>query len=74
MKEILDSLEELKNLDVDLPFEVEERDGNAYITPRATNLPASQKFKEKLCQKERSKAAKCLTVHREEFVINHAHS
>ena len=26
MKETLDSLEELKNLDVDLPFEVEERE------------------------------------------------
>ena len=73
MKETLDSLEELKSLDVDLPFEAEERDGNAYITPTATNLPASQKFTEELSQKEREKAAKCLTVHREEFVITHAH-
>ena len=54
MKETLDSLEELRSLDVDLPFGAEERDGNAYITPTATNLPASQKFKEKLSQKEHS--------------------
>ena len=73
MKETLDSLEELKSLDVDLPFEAEERDGNAYITPTATNLPASQKFKEELSQKECAKAAKCLTVHRVKFVITHAH-
>ena len=73
MKVTLDSLEELKRLDVDLPFEVEERDGNAYITPTATYLPASQKFKEEISQKECTKAAKCLTVHREEFVITHAH-
>ena len=54
MKKTLDSLEELKSLDVDLPFGAEERDGNAYITPTATNLPASQKFKEELSQKEHS--------------------
>ena len=29
MKETLDTLEELKRLDVDLPFEAEERDGDA---------------------------------------------
>ena len=52
MKETLGSLEELESLDVDLPFEAEERDGNAYITPTATNLPASQKFTEELSQKE----------------------
>ena len=73
MKETLDSLEELESLDVDLLFEAEERDGNVYITPTATNLPASQKFTEELSQKEREKAAKCLTVHTEEFVITHAH-
>ena len=44
MKETLHSLEELKSLDVDLLLE-EETDGNAYITPTATTLPASQKFK-----------------------------
>ena len=73
MKETLDSLEELDSIDVDLLFEAEERDGNAYITPTATNLPASQKFNEELSQKERARAAKCLTVHREEFVITHTH-
>ena len=46
MKKTLVSLEELKILDVDLPFEVEESDGNAYITSIATNLPASQKCNE----------------------------
>ena len=56
------------HLEVDLLFEAEERDGNTYITPTA-----SQKFKEELSQKEQAKAAKCLTVHREEFVIIHAH-
>ena len=45
MKETLHSLEELKSLDVDLSLKEEETDGNAYITPTATNLPASQKFK-----------------------------
>ena len=73
MKETLDSFEELKRLDVDLPFEAEERDGDAYITPTPTNLPASQKFSEELSQKEGANAVKCLTVHREEFVITHAH-
>ena len=73
MKETLDSLEELKRLDVDFPFEAKERDGNAYITPTATNLSAGQKFKEELSQKERAKAARCHTVHRKEFVITHAH-
>ena len=51
MKKTLVSLEELISLDVDLPFEVEERDGNAYITSIAANLPASQKFNEELSQK-----------------------
>ena len=73
MKEILDSLEEVESLDVDLSFKAEERDGNAYITPTATNLLASQKFKEELSQKECLKTAKCLTVHSEEFVLTHAH-
>ena len=69
MEETLDSLEELKSLDVDLPFKAEERNGNGhYIAPTATNLPASQKFKE-----EHVRDAKCFTVHREEFVITHAH-
>ena len=54
-------------------FETKERDANAYIIATATNLPASQKCKEELSQKKRAKAAKCITVHREEFVINHAH-
>ena len=45
MKETLHSLEELKSLDVDLSLEEEETDGNAYITPTVTTLPASQKFK-----------------------------
>ena len=71
MKETLDKLEELESPDVDLLFEAEERDGDVYITPTATNLPASQKFKE-FSPKECAKAAKCLTVHREEFAITHA--
>ena len=54
-----------------MPFE--ERDGNGYFTPTATNLSASHKFKKELSQKERAKAAKCLTVRRKEFVITHAH-
>ena len=57
MKKTLVSLEELKSLDVDLPFEVEERDGNVYITSIAANLPASQKFNEELSHKEFAKAA-----------------
>ena len=57
MKKPLVRLEELKSLDVDLPFEVEESDGNAYITSIATNLPASQKCNEELSQKECAKAA-----------------
>ena len=57
MKKPLVRLEELKSLDVDLPFEVEESDGNAYITSVATNLPASQKFNKELSQKECAKAA-----------------
>ena len=56
-----------------MPFEAEERDGNVYITPTANNLPVSQKFKEELSQKESAKAAKYLTVHREEFIITHVH-
>lgn len=73
MKETLDNLEELESLAVDLPFEAEERDGTAFITPTATNLPASQKFKDDLSQKERAKAAKCLTIHREEFIVTNVH-
>ena len=44
---------------------------------QATNFQptfsASHKFKKELSQKERAKAAKCLTVRRKEFVITHAH-
>ena len=73
MKETLDSVE-LESHDLDLLFEWEERDGNVYITPTAANCPTSQKFKKELSQKEHAKAANCLTVQREEFVITHLHA
>lgn len=62
MKETLDSSEELawRSLDVDLSFEAKERDGNAYITPAASNLPASKKFKEELSKRNVQKLLSAL--------------
>ena len=43
------------------------------ISPKATNLPATQQFKNinQLSEKQRRRAEKCLTVRREEFKVTH---
>ena len=72
IRDVLDKLEGLQNEEITLPFDCDENeDGNIYITPVATNLPASQQFKKlnQLTEKQKAHAEKCLTIHRERFVV-----
>ena len=52
MPETLAKLREWQVVAVDLRLETEEKDNLVYIVPSATNLPASQAFKEHHFEKE----------------------
>ena len=73
LQHALEKLDEIAHEDIDLPFDFSRsEDGESLlIYPEATNLPASQQFKNinQLSEKQKKRAEKCLTVHREEFRV-----
>ena len=73
MQQCLEKLDEFAQEDIDLPFEsARDEDGKLMILPKATNLLATQQFKQtnQLSEKQKKRAEKCLTVHREKFEIS----
>ena len=73
LQQCLVKLYEFVQEDIDLPFESAwDEDGKLMISPKATNLPATQQFKQtsQLSEKQKKCAEKCLTVHREKFKIS----
>ena len=71
----VDKLREIQKEETELPFTSEcNEDGDMIIKVEATNLPATQRFKDqnKLSEKERKRVEKSLKVHRKEYKITHA--
>ena len=65
----VEKLRDIRNDETELPFESEcNEDGDIIIKVEATNLPATQRFKEKnkLSAKEQKRVEKSLKVHRKE--------
>ena len=75
LQQCLEKLDEFAQKDIDLQFESAwDEDGKLMILPKATNLPATQQFKQtnQLSENKKKKkpAEKCLTIHREKFEIS----
>ena len=73
LEQCLEKLDEFTEEEMVLPFDAKRSaDGQSLlIAPKATNLPATQQFKNicQLSEKQRRRAEKCLTVHRDEFKV-----
>ena len=68
------NLYNIQKEETELPFTSEcNEDGDMLIKIEATNLPATQRFKDqnKLSEKERKRVEKSLEVHRKEYKIAH---
>lgn len=73
----VEKLRDLKKEETELPFESHAtEDGDVIINVQATNLPATQRFKDenKLSTKERERLEKLLKVHREEYKVRNVHA
>ena len=60
LQQCLEKLDEYAQEDIDLPFEnTQDEDGKLMILPKATNLPATQQFKQtnQLSEKQKKKKA-----------------
>ena len=75
LEQCLEKLDEFTEEEVVLPFDATQSAGGQFlvISPKAKNLPTTQQFKNtnQLSKKQRRRAEKCLTIHREEFNISH---
>ena len=73
LQECLKKLDEFAQEDIDSPFEsAQDEDGKLMILPKATNLPATQQFKQtnQLSEKQKKRTEKCLTMQCEKFKIS----
>ena len=76
IKEGKEKITEFQANDTELPFPaIEQDDGSLQINASSTNLPANQTFKEKmqLTEKQKAKALKFVTIHRESINIKYVH-
>ena len=72
LADAVENLRDLKKDETELPFESEcSENGEMVIKVEATNLPATQRFKDtnKLSEKERARVEKSLEVHRKEYTV-----
>ena len=73
LQECLKKLDDFAQEDIDSPFEsAQDEDGKLMILPKATNLPATQQFKQtnQLSEKQKKRTEKCLTMQCEKFKIS----
>ena len=74
LSDAVDKLRDIQKEETELPFTSAcNEDGDMIIKVEATNLPATQRFKDqnKLSEKERKRVEKSLKVHRKEYKITH---
>lgn len=71
MEKTCQRLNDLSQRDTDFPFPVQEENDSVTGTAEATNLPATQRFKEtnQLTEKQRLKAEKCISIIRESYAV-----